>query len=79
MSDETKAAVEEAEWMAAQRREADARAVIAVGDVAVLKSGGPPMTVWWLARSGTWVDVVWFADGKTDATSFPLACVRKVK
>lgn len=97
MNDATRAAVEEAEWMAAQRREADVRAkmysiktgldgperldsVIAVGDVVVLKSGGPEMTVCFVSRSDpTRIDVVWFADGKPDTASFSVACVRKLK
>jgi uncharacterized protein YodC (DUF2158 family) len=49
-----------------------------VGDVVVLKSGSPLMTVVDKAREG-WLVCNWFEDGKVQSSTFPPAALRKAE
>lgn len=45
------------------------------GDVVVLNSGGPAMTVMWIEENRA--GCVWFLDGKPQSDAFPPAVLRK--
>lgn len=45
----------------------------AVGDLVVLKSGGPVMTVFEISPNGLHVNCNWFVGGKLNRGNFPMA------
>lgn len=53
----------------------------APGDVVVLKSWSPDMTIEWVGdhMGETWADVVWFAGREPSRDSFPIAALKPSK
>jgi len=49
-----------------------------VGDVVVLNSGGPAMTVTGVTEEGRWVEVEWVYEGLRQSSHFPPICLRQL-
>jgi uncharacterized protein YodC (DUF2158 family) len=50
-----------------------------VGDLVVLKSGGPVMTVYEISPSGTNVNCNWFVGGKLHHGNFPMSILEPAR
>jgi len=50
-----------------------------VGDLVVLKSGGPVMTVYGISPNGNNVNCNWFVGGKLHAGNFPMTILEPAR
>lgn len=49
-----------------------------VGDVVILRSGGPKMTIEWIEDRERVASVVWFKENEAQSKHFALAVLKKV-